>query len=146
MAEYYPFLDNHLLPDSISTVPLATEYAYDMTAAQFKYKDGKMYIVEKIEALKIKLWKLFMTEKFRWVVFPWSYGHELETLIGRAYTQGYINSEAERFVKEAVSRSMGHWIYNLRDMKIHFEDGKLYIEFQAETIYGNMNYSEYFTF
>lgn len=138
MVEFYPFTDPQLLPDNINEIPMAEEYAYDMDTAQFKYRNGKMYKVYENEALKIKLWKLFMTEKFKWVVFPWVYGHELETLIGKSYTQGYINSEATRYVKEAIFDNLGDYITDLDNMQIKFDDGLLTISFKAITIYGEV--------
>lgn len=137
MAETYnPFIDYNPDVDGDPGPPLAHEYAYDMDTAQFKYRDGKMYLVFEKEALKIKLWKLFMTERYRWVVFDWEYGHELETLIGQAYTQGYVNSEAERFCREAVDKALGDYIKSLDSFTVRFDEGVLYLSFVANTIYG----------
>lgn len=138
MADFYPFIDPQLVKENFIEPPIASEYAYDMDTARFKYKNGRMYLVYKNEALKIKIWKLFMTELYKWVVFPWTYGHELETLIGQAYTQGYVNSEAERFVKEAIERALSDYIIRLEEFKVNFEDGVLYINFKAITIYGQL--------
>lgn len=138
MAEFYPFMDPQLVKENFIEKPAAKEYAYDMDSARFKTKDGKMYFVYENEALKVKLWKLFMSERSRWVVFPWSYGHELETLIGQAYTQGYVNSEAERFVKEAIKRALEDYIIRLEEFRVKFEEGTLYIDFRAITIYGKL--------
>lgn len=140
MAEFYPFLDPQLVKEKLNKVPLADEYAYDMDTAQFKLRNGRMYKVYENEALKIKLWKLFMTERYRWVVFPWEYGQELETLIGKAYTQGYINSEAERYIKEAVERALGAYIKRLDNFSISFEEGTLTVFFEAITIYGKIDF------
>lgn len=143
MAEFYPFTDPQLVKEVIKEVPLASEYAYDMDTAQFKYKNGKMYLVYKNEALKIKIWKLFMSEMYKWVVFPWSYGHELETLIGQAYTQGYVNSEAERFIKEAIFTNLGDYIKELESVKVNFDEGVLYVSFLAVTIYGKLEIDKF---
>lgn len=131
----YPFLD---FPDisEQKEIPVASEYDYDIDKAQFKFINGKMRKVYKNEALKIKIWKLFMTEKYREVVFPWTYGHELLTLIGKSYTQGYINSEAERYIKEAIFKNLGDYVTELENMQIYFSDGTLFADFTAVTIYG----------
>lgn len=136
MAEIFEFIDNSTLKDILKEPIQAKEYAYDISNAQFKYKDGKMYYIYDNDALIVKIWKLFMSERYRWVVFDWSYGHELETLIGQAYTQPYVNSESERFCKEAVQRALGEYIKSLDDFRVNFEDGVLYISFVADTIYG----------
>lgn len=135
MAEIYEFIDNQL-NENVKEPVQAKEYAYDMDTGQFKYKDGRMYFVYDNDALMVKIWKLFMTERYRWVVFDWDYGHELESLIGQAYTQAYVNSEAERFCKESVKRALGDYIKNLDEFEVDFDDGILYISFLADTIYG----------
>lgn len=140
MAEFYPFIDpQKVRPEDVKSLPIAEEYDYDMSSARFKRDDsGHVYKVFGNDAIKIKLWKLFMSERYRWVVFPWSYGHELDTLIGKAYTQGYINAEAERYTREAVDRALGDYVKNLSDLKIAFKDGLLTISFVAKTIYGTL--------
>lgn len=135
MANIYPFIDPDLV-GSPRTPPRASEYAYDIDTASFKFRDGKQYLVYDNDALKIKIWKLFMTERYRWLVFDWDYGHELETLVGKAYTQGYINSEAERYCREALGRALNDYIRRLDDFSVKFDDGVLYISFIAVTIYG----------
>lgn len=137
MEDLYPFMDPERI-GVVRTPPRAAEYAYDMGTASFKHKDGKMYLVYDNDALKIKIWKLFMTERYRWLVFDWDYGHELETLVGKAYTQGYINSEAERYCREAIDRALSDYIRRLDDFSVKFDDGILYISFIAVTIYGTL--------
>lgn len=140
MASFYPFTDpQKVRPEDVKEIPIAEEYDYDMSSARFRRDGGgHVYKVYGNPAIKIKLWKLFMSERYRWVVFPWSYGHELETLIGKAYTQGYINSEAERYTREAIDRALGDYIESLSDIKIDFDDGRLTISFVAKTIYGTL--------
>lgn len=134
----YPFID-YVTPLK-KEIPIASEYAYDFETFNFKVDDeGKNYLVYKNDALKIKIWKLFMSERYKEVVFPWDYGHELLSLIGKAYTEGYINSEAERFIKEAIFKNLGTYIKRLDDIKIFFEEGVLYCDFKAVTIYGEFN-------
>lgn len=141
MTDFYPFLDPQLVRQNFAEIPIASEFAYDIDTAQFKNRNGKNYLVYKNEALKIKLWKLFMTEMYTWVVFPWTYGHELKSLIGKAYTQGYVNSEAERFVKEAIFNNLGDYVKELENLQVNFDNGVLFISFKAITIYGEFEQS-----
>ena len=133
--EFNPFVDGYY-KDRTRDVIRACEYAYDLDSGNFLYDNGRMFKVYDNEALKIKLWKLFMSERYRWEVFPWDYGHELETLIGKAYTIGYINSEAKRYVEECIYRVLHDYIIKLEDLKIEFNNGTLFISFVAITIYG----------
>lgn len=136
MSEIYPFMDPELIEIEPEQTPICSEFAYDFSTRQFKHEEGKMFLVYEKEALKIKIWKLFMTSRLRYAIFPNVYGNDLETLIGRAYTQGYINSEAERFVKEAIRLNLSNWIERIEDLKITFNDGTLEIFFRVISIYG----------
>lgn len=135
--EIYPYID---YPTPIEKpIERASEYAYDIERHEFLLdENGENYLVYENEAIKIKIWKLFMTEKYKEVIFPWTYGHELLSLIGKSYTQGYINSEAERFIKEAIFKNLDTYVERLEDIKIFFMDGTLYCDFEVITIYGSL--------
>ena len=97
-----------------------------------------MYQVEGKEAVKIWLWKLFMTPRYRYLIFDWDNGHELEGLIGQGYTQGYLNSEAERYVREAIEYNLKDYVTDVRNVNVSFDEGTLTIEFTAITPYGEV--------
>lgn len=143
MVDIFPFVE---VPPEIERAteeeiepPMAREYAWDFETWEFKLKGGKMYFVEGDEAIKIWLWKLFKTSRFRNLVFSWDYGHELEDLIGRGYTDGLLTSEAERFVKEAVEYNLSDYVLNLENVEVDFTDNRLPIYFTANTIYGRLD-------
>lgn len=141
MADYYPFTDPVLIPNQDpDEIPVCSEYAYDFDTQNFLLNDDDgFYLVYDIEALKIKLWKLFMTARWRYEIFDDGYGNELESLIGRAYTQGYINSEAERFCREAVERNLSTWVYRLENLTVDFDEGALYISFKVISVFGDFD-------
>ena len=135
--EIFPFIDPQEIPIE-NELPMAEEWAWDFEKLDFKLKDGKMYQVEGKEAVKIWLWKLFMTARYRQVIFDWDYGHELENLIGQGYTQGYLNSEAERYVREAIEYNLKDYVTDVRNVNVSFDEGTLTIEFTAITPYGEV--------
>ena len=136
MTEIYPFMDPQELEEVQTGPPPCTEFAYDFPTRQFLSKNGKNYLVKDKEALKIKIWKLFMTARLRHAIFPNLYGNDLETLIGKAYTTGYINSEAERFVREAVKLNLSPWVKRIEDLSVNFNEGTLEINFRVVSIWG----------
>lgn len=137
MDSIFPFIDPVEIDlDEDSEVPLAQEWAWDFKELDFKTRNGRMYLVEENEAIKIWLWKLFNTVRFRYLIFDWDYGHELENLIGQGYTEGYLNSEAERYVREAIEYNLEDYITDIREVEVIFDKGNLKIEFVVETIYG----------
>lgn len=139
MAEsIFPFMDPRELIEETEEIPVAREWAWDFNLGDFKTRNGKMYQVEKKDALKIWLWKLFKTHRFREIVYNWEYGHELEELIGKGYTAGYLNSEAERYVKETIEYNLGDYITRIENFEIDFKKSVLTIKFRAVTIYGDL--------
>ncbi len=141
MDSIFPFIEiDEELEIEESEVPLAKEYAWDFARNDFKYKNGRMYFVEGNEAIKIWLWKLFKTNRFRKLIYSWDYGNELEELIGQGFTQGYLNSEAERYVREAIEYNLDRYVTDISDMEISFTDSTLDISCTVITIYGEVDF------
>ena len=140
--EIFPFIDPQEIPIETETeLPMAKEWAWDYERLEFKTRNGKMYLVTGKEAIKIWLWKLLITARYRYLIFNWDYGSELETLIGRGYTQEYLNSEAERYVKEAIEYNLKDYVTEVKDIAVSFEKSTLTIEFTAITLYGEVSVS-----
>lgn len=138
MDSIFPFMDPQEIETEETELPMAKEWDWDFEKLDFKLKDGKMYLVEGKEAIKIWLWKLFMTTRYREVIFDWDYGSELEDLIGQGYTQGYLNSEAERYVRETIEYNLKDYVTDVRNVEVSFDEGILTIEFTAITPYGEV--------
>lgn len=139
MAEsIFPFTDPQEIETTFNDVPVAKEWAWDFDREEFKTLNGKMYMVKEDEAIKIWLWKLFHTPRFRSLLYDWDYGHELEELIGRGYTDGFTESEAERYIKEAVEYNLADYITDIEDFEVRFEGEMLTTQFKAVTIYGEV--------
>ena len=138
MDSVFPFTDPQEMEIEETELPMAREWAWDFERSKFKTKNGKMYFVEGNEAVKIWLWKLFMTTRYRELIFDWDYGSELENLIGQGYTQGYLNSEAERYVREAIEYNLKDYVTDVRNVNVSFDEGTLTIEFTAITPYGEV--------
>lgn len=136
----FPFINPrlHALDVEQKELPTAEEYAWDFEKQEFKFKDGKFYKVTEKEAIKIWLWKLFQTPRFRYRVYNGDYGEELRTLIGRGYTQGLVYSEARRYVMEAIEYNLSGYVTDIKNFEVKFNDGVLTVRFQAITPYGNM--------
>jgi len=140
MSRIFPFIDPQAIETEAVALPMAKEYAwnFDKLKPEFKFRNGKMYLVEGKEAIKVWLWKLFMTTRYREIIFDWDYGSELENLIGQGYTQGLLNSEAERYVREAIRFNLKDYVTDVRNVVVTFFEGTLTIEFTAITPYGEV--------
>lgn len=139
MAEnIFPFVDPQELEETGSDLPVAKEWAWDFERLEFKTKNGKMYLVEEDEAVKIWLWKLFNVPRFQSLIYDWDYGHELEELIGQGFSESYLESEAERYVKEAIEYNLNDYVTGLDNFSIEHSRSKLKIKFIAITPYGEV--------
>lgn len=91
-----------------------------------------------IEALKQAIYKILMTERYRYAIYNWNYGIELEDLIGMP--KGYVKTEIERRIKEALlqdDRIQDVYEFNFYDLK---EDKcAILIEFFIKSIFGGFN-------
>ena len=135
----FPFMDPQeiKLEETETELPMAKEWAWDFEKLDFKLKDGKMYQVEGKEAVKIWLWKIFQTPRYRHLIYSWDYGHELESLIGQG-SQSFIKAEAERLVREAIWPTLDGYVEDIKNLEIDLVNDVLAISFIAITPYGEV--------
>lgn len=93
---------------------------------------GRM--IEGIEAVKQWIRLALGTERYFYRQYSWNFGHELDTLIGKGYSNGYIETEAYRMVSEALQLEPN--IVSISNFKCHFDDGNLTVSFTVNTTYG----------
>ena len=79
-------------------------------------------------------WRALATARYRYSHFSWSYGCELENLIGQPYQAETKKSEAERYVKEALLVSP--YIREVRVSDTRFEGSALHMTVEFATVYG----------
>lgn len=101
--------------------------------------DGNFKIVEKNEALKIWIYKALKTERFRYGIYSWEYGCEIESLINKGFTKELIKSEVERFVTEALSTN--EYILSINYVDVSFTNDLLTTNISISTIYGEVEAS-----
>lgn len=137
----FPFIDPQEVEIVENDIPLAREYAYDFKKGDLKLRNGKPYIVEGVEAIKIWIEKVLLTSRYKHIIYSWDYGSEYEDkIIGRGYTKGLIKAEAERYTREAINSSLSDYVTEMKNFDIEFIDNTLIITFTAITIYGEVEY------
>ncbi|MDO4728428.1 MAG: DUF2634 domain-containing protein [Bacteroidota bacterium] len=91
---------------------------------------------DNLKAMEQAIYKIIRTERYRYIIYSWDYGIELEDLFGMPVS--YCIPEIERRIKEAL----------LQDTRIlevnNFEfetpkKGVVFTKFRAVTIFGNVN-------
>lgn len=136
----FPFLDVDTAAVAAST-SLATlkEYTWDFEQGDFSLQDGKLVVVEGLEAIKVWIYKALTIERYRYLIYTWDYGNELDTLIGANYSRAATQSEAKRYIEEALL--VNPYINAVKDVSASFDGEKLCITFTTVTDYGEATVS-----
>ncbi len=121
------------LPDiNIVTVPTKT-YKMDLAGDRISgYTDEQ-------EAMKQAIYKILRTERYKYIIYSWNYGIELEDLIGMPVN--YCVPEIERRITEALLQDL-----RIEDVaEFEFDITKksvVLVKFTAYTEFGNIEIQE----
>lgn len=96
--------------------------------------------IDGLAAIKQAILKVINTSRFKYPIYSYDYGCEIHDLIGMDLTDGFLMSELERMIKEAVE-------YDDRVDKVHSFNittnrDNIYISFQVDTVEGELTISE----
>lgn len=117
-------------------LPLCKEIAWDFENNVPIFRDGKPVECTGLEAVKVWIWKALHTDRYRYEAYTWEYGNELEDLIGSDFSDELKQSEAIRYVKEALE--ICPYIERVEQVKVNFEDSTFTISVKVQTIYGEV--------
>lgn len=131
----FPFFgDTQAATAETESLPLYKEVAWDFENNIPIVEKGDFKVVEGNEAIKTWVYKAMKTERFRYLIYSWDFGSELDGLIGQSYTPNLTKAESIRYIKEALL--INPYIRNVSNVEVTFDRGKLYITAKLETIYG----------
>jgi hypothetical protein len=127
----FPFeTDEKITVEETITIP--REYEIDYETGQLTGK-----IVEGSEAIKVWIYVALKTPRYRYNIYSWDYGHELEDLIGKSYTHEYIAAEAKRLIEDCLS--VNPYIINISNFIVNQIDDVTSILFTANTLFGEVD-------
>ena len=105
---------------------IETSVTYRLSNHQFQgFTDGA-------EALQQAIYKVLNTEKYEYPIYSFSYGIELESLIGKE--PAYVKAEAKRRISECLLQD--DRIQSVDDFKFALNSDNLIIEFSVTSIFG----------
>lgn len=139
--DIFPFIgvpeDYNYTPDG--DLPLLRELAYDFDKDDFIIdEDTKEFkVVEGAEALKVWIYMAIKTIRYNHEIYSWDYGTELNTLIGQKFSRGLTESEAFRYIKEALL--INPYINDVENNGITFRGDDLHIKIKVISIYGGID-------
>lgn len=96
-------IDNMMQSGGSSDLPMMQEWAFDIDTGQFMTNEnGRYYLVEGNEALKIWLYWAVTTQRYRWIANSRDYGVETDRMIGMFMSDAIKSSELKRTIREAI--------------------------------------------
>ncbi len=129
-----PTFENPTNENLSHDMPLFKEYAFDFDKRQFKTKDGRHYLVEGNEAIKIWIQKAFLTERYKYGAYSDDYGSELNSIIGLNIDRAVKEIEIRRYIAETLL--VNPYILSVDNIKLDLKASKLLIDMEINTIYG----------
>ncbi|HBG9067124.1 TPA: DUF2634 domain-containing protein [Clostridioides difficile] len=117
-------------------LPIFREVAWDFEKDEPILEKGDFKIIEKKEALKVWIYKCIKTNRYEHEIYSLEYGTELSELIGQKYTKGLTESEASRFIKEALL--INPYILEVSVRSANFNRDILSANVKVSTIYGEV--------
>ena len=134
----FPFIgvpEDYILPKT-EELPIFREVAWDFEKDEPILEKGDFKIIEKKEALKVWIYKCIKTNRYEHEIYSLEYGTELSELIGQKYTKGLTESEASRFIKEALL--INPYILEVNVKSANFNRDVLSANVKVSTIYGEV--------
>lgn len=125
---------------------IVAEEKEPISIEEIKYKDfyfdemGGNFsgqVVEGVQALKGWIYFALRIARYRYPIFSWKYGCELETFIGQSFDdEDYLLSETKRMIEDALL--INPHIKSVEDVEIKKEEEKLNITCTVNTKYGDL--------
>lgn len=136
------FENEELAEEDVPTI--GKSFLFDFKKGDFVLKDGKLVVLEGIEALKMWIIKVIRTEKFRFRIYENTefendeqYGVMLEDLIGSNFDREFIEAEIEREVREALL--LHEYIVSVDEWQFERNSKKMTVSFAVTTYDETLN-------
>lgn len=94
-------------------------------------------LVEGLEAIKVWIYHALHIERYRFPIYSWQYGIELEQYIGKSYTQEYLQSDCRETVEDCL-KANPH-IKEIRDFAVELIGDAMKMSFHVITDIGGID-------
>lgn len=136
MSGIFPMVQPEAEQTAAERLPLCREVAWDYQAERPVYRRGRPVTVAGAEAVRVWSWRAIKTARFGYDVHTWDYGCEIGQLVGQPFTADVKESEAVRYVREALLTNP--YITGVEQVNVSFSGTVLSIEAKIKTIYGEV--------
>lgn len=135
MAEsIFPFFNDFTMQDKTNQYPLYKETAWDFERNIPIFVGTKPKIVTGNEAIKTWCYKALKTPRFKYEMYSWDFGEELEEMIGKSYEPKVVKAEITRTIEETLL--INPYIKSVSQIETKFANGTLSVDCTINTIYG----------
>lgn len=93
-------------------------------------------MIDELAAVRQAVYKILATERYKYLIYDWHYGREMENLIGQ--DMDYVKNDIKRVIKEALLTD--ERITDVTDFTFSEEDtaqNKLLLTFAVNSVEGN---------
>lgn len=121
-----------------SELPLFKEMAIDFETGEPIIKNNEVVTLEGSEALKVWIWKVLKTERYKYKAYTDNYGNELKEQLGTIYDKTIKDAILENEIRECLG--VNPYITSLHSFNIETPEGMQhpYIYFSIDTVYGTI--------
>lgn len=121
-----------------SELPLFKEMAIDFETGEPIIKNNEIVTLEGQEALKVWIWKVLKTERYKYKAYTDNYGNELKEQLGTIYDKTIKDAILENEIRECLG--VNPYIVRLHSFSIETPEGMQhpYIYFSVDTVYGTI--------
>lgn len=135
MAEsIFPFFNDFTIQDKTAQYPLYKEVAWDFERNIPIFQGLRPKYVTGNEAIKVWCFKALKTPRFKYEMYSWDFGGQLEKMIGKNYQPKVIKAEVTRVIEETLL--INPYIKNVSQISTSFKNGELTVNCTINTIYG----------
>lgn len=110
------------------------EYGIDLKTGQLTGE-----IVSGLEAVEVWVWLALHSERYRYPIFSWKYGAELEQYIGQGYSAEFLEEAVKDDVESCLA--INPHIRGIDDFSCKIENDRLVLNFTVKTDYGEVEIS-----
>ena len=112
-------------------IEMPKEYEVDCETGQLTGR-----IVEGVEALKVWIWCCLHTQRFRYQIYSWDYGADLEQYVGQTLTDEYLETDLRDEIEEALK--VNQYITEIDDYAFELTGSKITVTFSVQTLLGSI--------
>ena len=114
-----------------AVVEIPKEYEVDFETGQLTGRT-----VEGLEAIKVWIWCCLHTQRFRYQIYSWDYGADLEQYVGQTLTDEYLETDLRDEIEDALKVSQ--YITGIEDYAFERTGSKITVSFSVQTLLGSI--------